>query len=87
MEHMKRGRSTQECIPGTGICRADLYDTFISRSDDISDIEEFHANLAGTIPIDDSLDCSKLGVEPADSFQLSHGRVSLLLELISILNT
>ena len=36
----------RECILGTGICRADLYDTFISRSDDVAEIEEFHADLA-----------------------------------------
>lgn len=40
----------KECIPGTGICRADLYDTFISQNDDLADIEEFHAHLAKNHP-------------------------------------
>jgi len=35
-----------ECLPGTGIGRADLYDTFISKSEELEQIQNFHLRLA-----------------------------------------
>lgn len=35
-----------ECLPGTGIGRADLYDAFISKSEELDQIKQFHLQLA-----------------------------------------